>query len=139
MKVSRKQFGVSKIDLSPMLDVMFQLVLFFLVSTTFSQIPALHISLPEVSSEQSVRLEQNSAVIALEKNGALYLNKTPIQKESLGAAVTALCPRTERAHFLVYVYADKDVPYGAVAGIFDTLQKNGFFSVTIMVENEADF
>ena len=52
MKVSNRKKRSVNVDLTPMIDVVFQLILFFLVSTTFAILPAININLPESSTAQ---------------------------------------------------------------------------------------
>ena len=81
MKLSPRRTPKPIIDLSPMLDVMFQLILFFLVSTTFSTLPQISIQLPSSSAEQTVQKEEKSASVSISKEGSLFINQSPVQKE----------------------------------------------------------
>ena len=68
MKVSSRneRKSIAGVDLSPMLDVIFQLILFFLVSTTFSVLPAINVNLPESSTSKGV--ETSSITITAQED-----------------------------------------------------------------------
>ena len=72
MKVSVRKKTKPVVDLSPMLDVIFQLILFFLVSTTFNLFPAINVNLPKSST--SSEAESSGITISVEENGKLWFN-----------------------------------------------------------------
>ena len=53
MKIRRSLASHATVDLVPMIDVVFQLILFFLVSTTFAVMPAISLKLPTSSTAQN--------------------------------------------------------------------------------------
>ena len=73
MKIRRRKNTVPGVDLTPMIDVVFQLILFFLVSTTFAVLPAINVNLPE--SETSQAQPVAGITVTATSDGRLFLMK----------------------------------------------------------------
>ena len=80
---SRKGKVQSNVDMTPMLDVVFQLILFFLVSTTFAILPGIKLNLPQSRTSESTSMQ--GITISASENGDLYFNETKVDMDSLGA------------------------------------------------------
>lgn len=132
MKVSSRneRKSIAGVDLSPMLDVIFQLILFFLVSTTFSVLPAINVNLPESSTSKGV--ETSSITITAQEDGTLWFNEEQVSivqlNERLGEFDTGEIPRNE---FPVSISADSSVTNGRIVELFDVIRLGGFSAVSL--------
>ena len=132
MKVSSRneRKSIAGVDLSPMLDVIFQLILFFLVSTTFSVLPAINVNLPESSTSKGV--ETSSITITAQEDGTLWFNDEQVSVEQLKKLLeefdTAEVPRNE---FPVSISADSNVTNGRIVELFDVIRYSGFSAVSL--------
>ena len=132
MKVSSRneRKSIAGVDLSPMLDVIFQLILFFLVSTTFSVLPAINVNLPESSTSKGV--ETSSITITAQEDGTLWFNDEQVSVEQLKKLLeefdTAEVPRNE---FPVSISADSNVINGRIVELFDVIRYGGFSAVSL--------
>lgn len=132
MKVSSRneRKSIAGVDLSPMLDVIFQLILFFLVSTTFSVLPAINVNLPESSTSKGV--ETSSITITAQEDGTLWFNDEQVSVEQLKKLLeefdTAKVPRNE---FPVSISADSNVTNGRIVELFDVIRYGGFSAVSL--------
>lgn len=132
MKVSSRngRKSVGGVDLSPMLDVIFQLILFFLVSTTFSVLPAIDVKLPESSTSKGV--ETSSITITAQEDGTLWFNEEKVSMDQLQKKLksfdTGDVPRIE---FPVSLSADSKVTNGKIVALFDVIRFSGFSSVSL--------
>ncbi len=77
-KSKRRKAGLS---LAPMLDMIFILLIFFVVSTTFSKLPGVQINRPDAS--QSDKLPPNNLMVGITKTGDIFINKKQYTKETL--------------------------------------------------------
>lgn len=132
MKVSSRsgQKSIGGVDLSPMLDVIFQLILFFLVSTTFSVLPAINVNLPESSTSQGV--ETSSITITAQEDGTMWFNEEKVSMKELEKLLknfdTGSVPRNE---FPVSISADSNVTNGKIVALFDVIRFSGFSAVSL--------
>lgn len=131
MKVNRKRSHKSVgIDLSPMLDVIFQLILFFLVSTTFATLPGIKLNLPVSTTSQGT--DASGITITVDENENIYFNDKNILLENLAENLLALdTGKIPKENYPVILSADSKVTSGTIVKIFDELRKVGFSSVSL--------
>ena len=131
MHVSRRRNnGIPSIDLSPMLDVIFQLILFFLVSTTFASLPGLKMNLPQSST--SVATDVRGVTISVEESGAIWFNEKSVTLETLGSCFDDVELGTfTKETYPISVSADENVTNGTIVKIFDAIRLSGFSSVSL--------
>lgn len=130
MRVNRKNHQTPGIDMSPMLDVIFQLILFFLVSTTFASLPGINVKLPQ--SVTATSRDATGAIITVEVDGTMYLNDKETTFETIDSMLAALdIGGRSRLDFPITINADSEVTNGTLVQIFDALRKNGFSSVSL--------
>ncbi len=84
MKPSRRTaLAFAEPDLTPMIDVVLQLIIFFMFTNQFGQLAHTAVDLPKEAGEQSRDAAKPSLVIDIEANGGLRLDGRPLQHESL--------------------------------------------------------
>ena len=109
-----------EINLLPMIDVIFSILAFFIISTLFlTRSQGLPVDLPSAQTaepEQSVQLN-----ITIEPDGKLFLDRQPIELDSLKAALTQkINPDSES---VVIINADEKVEHGTVVKVMDRLRQ----------------
>ncbi|QTQ13428.1 biopolymer transporter ExbD [Treponema parvum] len=130
MRVKRRNGLKASVDLVPMIDVVFQLILFFLVSTTFAVLPGISVALPESSTAKSVA--SAGITITAEKNGDMYFNELKVSYRALDENLAAFDTGEKlREEYPVTLEADSEVTNGTIVRIFDVLRKNGFSAVNL--------
>lgn len=130
MKVSnRKKRGVA-VDLTPMIDVVFQLILFFLVSTTFAILPAINVNLPESSTAQGADVA--GITITMQSSGKMWFNDEQVSFSTLGKKLAAFDTEgKKKEEYPVTLEADENVTNGSIVKVFDVLRTEGFVSVNL--------
>ncbi len=109
------------INVTSLLDVMFNLLLFFMVSTTFVSTPAIKLELPKAKHGEVVG--ERAIVIYVDENGAIYLNDEPVDVSLLGAALKQKFEgSTDRG---VVLKADSRVTHGVVVEVMDVIKGAG--------------
>lgn len=130
MKVSARKKTNPVVDLSPMLDVIFQLILFFLVSTTFNLLPAINVNLPKSSTSSGA--ESSCITISVEENGALWFNDEKVSEKELAGLLSNFDTKEiERKNFPVLISADENVKNGKIVELFDIIRMSGFAFVSL--------
>ena len=131
MKFAVSRRDDASIDVTPMIDVVFQLVLFFMVSTTFATAPGFEVDLPHASSQTIVQ-EEGDVQIWMTLDGAVYVNDVAVD------AVTLQRTLLERAesnpNTLVVIKADTGVAHGRVVGVMDRARAVGLTRLAIATE-----
>ncbi|MEJ5168307.1 MAG: biopolymer transporter ExbD [Arcobacteraceae bacterium] len=117
-------------DITPLVDVVFILLIFFIVSTVFKKDElALMLNLP-TNTESSTKVEQNQIFIELSKS-ELAFRGSKITMESLKNELALIQDKTQPTILRI----DKDVPYDRVVKILDILQALEFYNLAL-VTNE---
>ncbi|MDA3903674.1 MAG: biopolymer transporter ExbD [Desulfuromusa sp.] len=125
-----------KVDLTPMIDVVFLLLIFFMISTTFIERPGLNINLPASSSEQ-IKQTNKEVQVYLAENGDIYLER---EKKSLAELLQYLKSfdpiMTKKMTFLLM--ADKAARHGNVVELMDAAKMAGFGSLAIATDKKVE-
>lgn len=119
------------INLTSLIDVVFLLLIFFMVSTSFALIRGIKVDLPTTTTPQE-RIEQN-IVISITKEGKIYLDKTQISKTEL---VKTLKRQIGKKKSLVVINADKDTRHGMVVEVMDLAKQGGAGKLGILTTSE---
>lgn len=119
------------INLTSLIDVVFLLLIFFMVSTSFALIRGIKVDLPTTTTTQE-KIEQN-IVISITKEGKIYLGKTQISKTEL---VKTLKRQIGKKKSLVVINADKDTRHGMVVEVMDLAKQGGAGKLGILTTPE---
>ncbi|MGJ3251319.1 MAG: ExbD/TolR family protein [Elainellaceae cyanobacterium] len=109
----------AQINIVPMIDVIFAILTFFIISTLFlTRSEGLPVNLPQ--SETAESQQQTKIVVTVDESGEISLNQEPIQIEALASEVEKL--KGDRAEALVTINADEKVYHGIVVAVMDELR-----------------
>ena len=127
MKLTVRPVKKIAINLTPLIDVLFILIIFFTVSSTFLEQPGIELKIPEAESSQSHTAQK--VIIYIDKDGKLYLNDDPIEMENVAESVeTLISAQTDKS---VVLRADENVAHGSVITIMDKLRKKGIYKIIV--------
>lgn len=125
----------SNVDMTPMIDIVFQLILFFLVSTTFAIVPGIKLNLPESHTAEGTSLQ--GITITAEKNGVLFFNDKEVSMTTLGDELINFdTGDTKKEEFPVSLEADSEVTNGTVVKIFDVIRESGYCVINLRTTAE---
>jgi biopolymer transport protein ExbD len=131
MAFSRKKREAPRVDLTPMVDVVFLLLIFFMISTTFVETPGISVKLPESSSQQR-KQEVKEVKVYLSKDGRIFLGEQELDQNGLRRRLKAYGARTKNMTFLLL--ADKEALHGKVVALMDLAKETGFEKLAIATE-----
>lgn len=116
------------LDLTPMVDVVFLLIIFFMVSTTFITLETgLPVDLPQASSAEGQ--PEGLPTVTIDAAQRIYLAGAEIDETSLVAALRAVL--AEEDHGMVILRADQSVPHGLTVRVMDAIKRAGATRVAI--------
>jgi biopolymer transport protein ExbD len=120
------------INLTSLIDVLFLLLIFFMVSTTFVSQPAISLQLPDAKHSEATR--QTPVVVHVDERGGVYLNDEPIEVALLEQAlISRLEGMAEKA---VVLKADSRVSHGVVIHVLDLIKGAGVEKLVVATEPE---
>jgi biopolymer transport protein ExbD len=123
------------VDLTSLIDVVFLLLLFFMVSTTFDHQAVLKVDLPEASaveapSEQPERLE-----LVIDANGLMYLNDQQLVDSKQRTIIAAFNQAAgENRELPLILRADRETPHHFVVTAMDVAAQLGFSNLSIATD-----
>jgi biopolymer transport protein ExbD len=119
MRLPEEPDQPSQINIMPMIDVIFAILTFFIMSTLFlTRSEGLPVNLPGATTAQT-QLQQQ-VVVAVDRQGSLTLNRQPLDLSQLETQVRSLM--TSGTLPLVVIDADQDVSHGRVVEVMDRLR-----------------
>lgn len=117
----KKNTTKTHIDISPLIDVVLSLVIFFILSTTFIQKYGLKLELPKAKTGQTA--QESKIIVNLDRNGYIYFDKLKISQDELkGLLKDKLKDSIDKK---VIIKADEKVEHGKVVQIMDIIRESG--------------
>jgi len=140
MNFSRRNKKPLEITLTPMIDVVFLLLIFFMVTTTFNQQSALKINLPEANGTEADGVEK-MIVLTINAEGLYFINGDdglPHQllnqkNETLKRALIQIAGDSRRLPFVIS--ADSKTPHQSVVTALDIASQMGFKRITFATKS----
>jgi biopolymer transport protein ExbD len=127
----RRKPQSSGIDMTPLIDIVFQLLLFFILTSAMLQ-PSLPLDLP--GSPQKNEGTEADMVISIDAEGRIFLNDTPASLETVEPAIAALV--REKPAAAVILRGDKLVQYGSFFEVLDMIRNAGIKTLSLAYEEE---
>lgn len=130
-KINNRGVG-SALDLTPVVDIVFNLLIFFALSLNFAAASrGIDIKLPSASSAKTIRSDQ--VTVNLTKEGLTFLNDKKITLEQLGPMLKEKADKKS----LVIIRADSEVEHGKVVRIMDIIKSQDLNRIAIAVDVET--
>ena len=129
MRFKRRLSPQANVNLIPMIDVVFQLVVFFMVSTTFIITPGISLVLPDSSTAEPVLMSR--LVVTVISREEVYLNKERYTLDGLDESLAALSEDEREEIKTVVLEGDRGVSYSLMVEVLDTLRRNGFKGINL--------
>ena len=133
--VRRRRARRARIEIIPLMDVMFLLLTFFIyVTVTMAVQRGIPVTLAAASSGEPAK-EEPAATLSIRADGRLYFDKTPVTELDLQGRLQALAARPNRKP--VVIQADKGVLYERVMALLDLARRCGVPDVVFAVQPEG--
>lgn len=130
MRFQRAQREEPDVNLTPLIDVVFLLLIFFMVSTTFERESEISIELPEASGEV-VETEQRKVEITIDEKGRYYVNQQAVINTQIDTLKRAIAEAAgDDPEPQVILSADRNTPHQAVISAMDAARQLGFVHLT---------
>ncbi len=120
------------IDMTPMLDIVFIMLIFFIVTTSFVKEAGLEVNRPTASSAQTVK--KGNIMVAIGAAGDVWVDKRRIEVDAVRANIERL--RAESPDGAVVIQADTESNAGVVVKVMDQIKMAGVESISIAATNK---
>ena len=137
MKLLPRNSEEPDVNLTPMIDVVFRLLLFFMVSTSFIRESSLKVDLPEASG-QALAEQETPIDIIIRANGEVLVNETPIAVATRDALRDLLKTTAgDNADPHIIISADANAEYQHIVTAMDAAQLLGFTRLTLATRQKT--
>jgi biopolymer transport protein TolR len=119
------------LDVTPLVDLVFLLIIFFLLSTTFRVAPGIRIDLPEAAS-QKIRTERKEIILTVDSSGSIYVNKDLVEPEVLSVRLAASA--LEDRNTTVLIKGDRNAGFGRMVDVLDRVKHAGLYRIAILTQ-----
>lgn len=139
MKFQRRNKEEVSVNLTPLIDVVFLLLIFFMVSTTFTKESHLEIELPQTTTEPTLQNQPESIEIIIDEEGQYSVNGLPLintQEKTLRQAIMKLITGDKKPPLVIT--ADAKTPHQSVVTAMDVSGRLGFEKLSITTKQATE-
>lgn len=129
-KMIQAQEEKEEIDMTPMLDVVFILLIFFIVTASFVKEAGIDVNRPEAAT--AVKKERANILVAISDKGDIWINKRKVDIRSVQANIERL--KAENPQGTVVIQADKKATTDTLIKVMDSARAAGVFDVSIAAQ-----
>ena len=135
MNFRNKKHRPLEISLTPMIDVVFLLLIFFMVTTTFSKESVIKVLLPQAEGQEA---EKHGQVLTLtiNKAGQYFINDKALNDRSLENLTKELTRFSSNKQIPLIINADANAPVQAAISVLDVASKLGFKNITFATQKK---
>ena len=138
MRLQRQIKEDPTVDLTPLIDVVFLLLIFFMVSTTFERESVLKVDLPEASTVEEREELPDTLELVIDGDGRMFLNDQRLldsNANTISAAMEQLAG--ERRDLPLVLRADRQTPHHFVVTAMDVAAQLGFVNLSIATDRST--
>ena len=137
MRFRRSRQEEVQLNITPLIDVVFLLLIFFMVTTTFTRETQLQIDLPERESQVAAENEKPIEIL-IDRLGTYAINDQVLIKQDLSSLKRALGDTASDPSTPIVITADAAAPHQAFIIALDAVAQLGFSKVSISTQEEGD-
>ena len=129
-KVLQEQEEAEEINMTPMLDVVFILLIFFIVTASFVKEAGIEVNRPEAAT--AVKKERANILVAISDKGDIWINKRKVDVRAVQANIERL--KAENPQGTVVIQADKKATTDILIKVMDSARAAGVYDVSIAAQ-----
>jgi len=120
----------SEVNLTPMLDVVFIMLIFFIVTASFVKEAGIDVNRPDAATAE--KKTKGNILVAITENGQIWIDKRQVDPRALRANIERL--HAENPQGAVVIQADKNSKNGLLVQVMDSARLAGVFNVSIAAQ-----
>jgi biopolymer transport protein ExbD len=129
---SKQESAAESVNMTPLIDMVFILLIFFLVTASFTKESGIDVDRPTAST--AIREEQGSMIIGINKNGEIWMENQQIELRAVRAHVEH--NHAQNPEGTVIILADENARTGTTVEVLDQVRLAGVTNVSIAASNE---
>jgi biopolymer transport protein ExbD len=129
MRFRRRLSADTNLNMVPMIDVVFQLIIFFMVATTIIITPGIALVLPSSATAEPTAMSR--LVVTVVSREEVYLNKERYTMRALNARLAGVSEKEKAEIKSVVLDGDRAISYSLLVEVLDALRRNGFKAINL--------
>lgn len=134
MQFKEKKRRRTMINITSLIDVMFILLIFFMVSSSFIEQPGMKLELPTIQSKEVARVE--NLVMHISQEGLIFLGEKQVTLENLATEIEVMIPNIKEKTLVLK--ADQKTEHGFIVQIMDIAKRSGLTKIIIGTRVEGE-
>ena len=131
MRFKKTKDEEPRLGITPLIDIVFLLLIFFMVTSHFHMASGISIRLPKVT-QRAFNKDSEKITLMIDREGRTYLKGDVIDLKTLATELKGLVVKEGLIHLLLE--ADKDVAHGKVVQVMDLAKRAGVLSIIIAAD-----
>lgn len=139
MNLRPKKQEEPDVNITPLIDVVFLMLIFFMVSTTFQKESAVKVDLPKASQQEEQETDEQFVEVTVNSAGEYFINRAKVlnrDPKTLKAAILKHAGSNNERPFIIR--ADAKAPHQSVVTVMDVAGQLGFTRISIPTERQAE-
>ena len=120
----------TEVNVTPMLDVVFIMLIFFIVTASFVKEAGIDVNRPDAATAE--RKERGNILVAISENGQIWINKRQVDPRAVRANIERM--HAENPQGSVVIQADRNSKNGLLVQVMDAARLAGVYEVSIAAE-----
>jgi biopolymer transport protein ExbD len=129
-----KQENENEVDLTPMIDIVFIMLIFFIVTTSFVKESGVDVNRPTASTAE--KKSKGNILIAIRPNGDIWIDKREIEIRAVKANVQRLIAKSPQSS--VIIQSDTDAKTGVLVRVMDQIRLAGVENISIAASVDSN-
>ena len=131
-----------EINLIPFIDVLLVVLIFLMLSTTYSKFTELQLKLPTADT-QAAKDRPNEIIVSVSSAGAYSINKKPVEQRGVNGLASALTEATKTLNVsagkepVIIISADAQATHQAVISVMEAARQSGLNQITFATQKSA--
>lgn len=134
VKFNRRLRAKAVVDMAPMIDIVFQLVIFFMVATTFKTTTGMELVIPK--AENISEITETPLKITVVDRNSIQVGTLNVKFSELESVLLSSGRNESGSRKSVILYGDMKMEYALLIEIMDILKKNGYDSLDLAVDRK---
>ena len=125
---------IAQINVTPFVDVMLVLLIIFMITAPLMT-QGVEVDLPQTKTVQTLPEDEDTLVLSIRKDKSLHLDEYQLEKAELGSFLEKTMKNPNQ---MLYLRADREVPYGFVVQIMSEIKSAGIQRLGVVAEMEEE-
>jgi biopolymer transport protein ExbD len=131
-RYAKLEKGLRTIDIAPLIDIVFQLLIFFMLTSNFIFQPGIKINLPRAITSET--LSEENAIITITAENLIYFNGRLVTIKEMSAILKDIASKLRP----VLIKADKKATLGRIVEVWDICRQQGISKLNIATTQTTD-